>query len=99
MENGQTKSEESAEVTQWPVPAGVKSVLQKLVAEQQNLLLSIGTLEADYLAQKERLLRDLGNRKQRWQTTLDEAARAGGLDIDKERWVLDDKTQALVRQP
>ena len=99
MENGQTSAEAPAEVTQWPIPAGVKGVLQKLVAEQQTLLLSIGSLEAEHLLQKDRLMRDLANRRQRWQTTIDEAARAGGLDIDKEKWSLDSKTECLVRQP
>lgn len=103
MENGQSQPAAPAETvasepTTWTIPDGVKNVLAKITTEQQKLLLSIGILEADYLTEKNRLLKELGDQKKLWQTTLDAAARAGGLDIDKERWLLDLKESTLVRR-
>ena len=104
MENGQSQTKAPAEIstpelTQWPLPEGVKNVLQKLTGEQHRLLLSLGMLEADYLLERDRLMRELGTRKQRWQTTINEAALAGGLDIEQQKWILDEKTMSLVKQP
>lgn len=100
MENGQVQTATAAasttpELVEWPVPGAIQDILKKNAAEQQNLLASLGALEVEYLTARNKFLQDLANAKQRWQTTLNEAARAGGLDIDKEKWVLDGKSPSL----
>jgi hypothetical protein len=65
--------------------------------ELRALFETLGRTEADYLQEKNRLLREVNVTLDKRKQVLDGAARALGLDIDKARWNFDSKTMTLTR--
>jgi len=79
----------------WEIPNETSVLLKQLDNTCQGVLLKIGNLEATYQAEKGALLEELRVRRQQFKTLLDDAAKKGGLDIEKQRWVMDFAKMAL----
>lgn len=81
----------------WAVPPETADMLRNLNGHCQGLLQKVGALEVDYLAAKQAALEELKSKRMLFKSVLDEAARKGGLDIDKTTWNLDMRNMTLVR--
>lgn len=71
------------------VPEAAQASIRAAELEVNKTLLHLGSLEADYLREKHRLLRALEEAQLRRKQMLDGIARALGLDIDNLRWNFD----------
>lgn len=86
-----------SDVTEWAVPAEVQEEFRKEDAKVSGFLMQIGKLEADYSADKSRLLAAVAaSNKARLDVVL-EAAKAAGLDMDQ-KWTLDLASMKLSKQ-
>lgn len=82
----------------WPLPEEAAVLLQGVDRDCSELLLRLGSLEADYAATKNDLLLKLRAKRELFNNLLTETAKKGGLNVESERWVLNHKEMALVRK-
>lgn len=80
------------------LPAEAQDEFKKCQSAIQMQLLRIGSLEADYLAGKNKLLVQLEQLNKKRLDVVSEAAKAGGLDIEKDKWTLNTDSMELVKQ-
>jgi hypothetical protein len=95
--NGEATKIENDE-TVWALPTESAGLLQTVEKDCTDLLVKIGSLEADYASTKLDLLERLQAKRDLFNSVLLEAAKKGGLNLDRERWVLNSKEMSLVRK-
>lgn len=83
----------------WTLPASVQEEYRKQDAAVMDATLRLGSLEAEYLAAKNQLVTDLGNKQKARIEVVQKAAKDAGLDLENEVWTLDVKAMTLQKQP
>ena len=85
--------------TAWKLPEEVQEGFKKAQGDLQEVLLRLGTMEADFHLAKQGLMMEIEKRAKARMDLITNAAKDAGLDTEKTRWTLDIKNMTLVKEP